>query len=210
MCNATQREHEIALGETLCKLESTQAPKISILIDDAERSNESFSKIGGWAGHGAGDNYYYDCWGQTYHHALTTDDPGGDLSSATWRPRIAYPDRYVVYAWAVPHPSLNDSVTYTIRHAGGIAHVTADPRVHSPTWLNLGTYTFDLGTGNAVTLTNLSPSTWIVADAVKFESVTRYNDGACGTSVTLAGQDGIILLNERLRTYLPLMHKEGR
>ena len=71
-----------------------------------------------------------------------------------------------------------------------------------------GTYTFDVGTGNAVTLTNVSPSTWIVADAVKFESVTRYNNGECAKSITLAGQDGIILLNEPLKTYLPLTRRE--
>ncbi len=207
LCNATEQEHEIALGEMLCRLDGTQAPLVKILIDDAKRSNESFVKIGGWAGHGSSDAHYYDCWGQTYHHALTTNDPGGDLSSATWRPNIVHADRYTVYAWAVPHPSHSNHVTYTIRHAGGITLVAADPQVRKPTWLNLGTYAFDVGTGNAVTLTNVSPSTWIIADAVKFESVTRYNNGECATSVTLAGQDGIILLNEPLRTYLPLVRR---
>jgi hypothetical protein len=206
LCNATEQEHEIALGGMLCKLAGTQAPMAKILIDDAERSNSSFSKTGGWAGHGSSDAYYYDCWGQTYHHALTTNDPN-DLSSATWQPNIVYPDRYTVYAWAVPHPSHNNYVTYTIRHAGGTTQVAADPQMRKPTWLNLGTYAFDVGSGNAVTLTNLSPSTWIIADAVKFESVTRYNNGECATAITLAGQDGIILLNEPLRTYLPLVRR---
>jgi hypothetical protein len=208
LCNATTQEHEIALGGMLCRLDSTQAPLVQILIDDAERSNESFSKIGGWAGHGSGDAHYHDCWGQTYHHALTTSDPGGSTSSATWHPNIVRADRYTVYAWAVPHASLNGYVTYTIQHAGGITQVTTDPQVRKPTWLDLGTYAFDVGTGNAVTLTNVSPSTWIIADAVKFESVTRYNDGECTRSVTLAGRDGIILLNEPLRTYLPFVRRE--
>jgi hypothetical protein len=45
-----------------------------------------------------------------------------------------------------------------------------------------------------VTLTNYSRSPWVVADAVKFESIRRYNDGSEVTSVTLEGQDGIVLL----------------
>ena len=48
----------------------------------------------------------------------------------------------------------------------------------------------------------------VVADALKFESVTRYNDGACSRAITLAPQDGIILLRGSHRAYLPLLLRD--
>ena len=70
----------------------------------------------------------------------------------------------------------------------------------------LGTFAFDAGTGGDVTLSNLTSSTLVVADALKFESTARYNSGAHVTSVTLEGQDGMILLHELpIKSYFPLV-----
>ena len=64
-----------------------------------------------------------------------------------------------------------------------------------------------LAAGASVTLTNQSHAGWVIADAVKFESVTRYNDGTCSRTITLAPQDGIILLRGPHHAYLPLLHR---
>jgi hypothetical protein len=207
ICNASRHQLNIPLGATYCKMSGTQAPRTKIVIDDSETTTETFVKIGGWAGHGASDAYYNDCWGETYHHALTTSDPNGILSSATWQPRVIDAGQYAIFAWAVPHFKYNDTVTYTIHHAGGTTQVPINPRVEAPTWLNLGIYTLGEGTGSSVTLNNFSQSTWVVVDAVKFESVARYNSGECVDSITLQGQDGIVLLNRPLyNAYLPLVY----
>jgi hypothetical protein len=48
-----------------------------------------------------------------------------------------------------------------------------------------------------------------VADAAKFESAERYNDGGHVMSVTLQAKDGIILLNDGSMetSFLPLIPK---
>jgi hypothetical protein len=210
LCNATTRQQTIPLNGDYRKIVGTQAPLVKMIVDDTEESTGTFIKNGGWAGHTAG----YDEWGDTYHHALTTIDPNAPKSSVTWRTRIPLADQYTVYAWLAPHTNCNDTVTYTIQYAGGTASVAINPDVSEPTWANLGTFPFAVGMSNAITLTNLTHSTWVVADAIKYESVTRYNNGAQVTSVTLEGQDGIILLNGPpmtlpIKLYLPLIKKRG-
>lgn len=201
LCNATRAQQVIPLQRIYRKLAGTQAPLTKILIDDSVESTAAFVKIEGWAGHSAGD----DDWGWTYHHALTTQDPSGVLSAVVYRPSIAYADQYTVSAWIAPHSAYTDVVTYTVQHADGTSQVPVYPVVSEPKWLDLGTYFFEVGTAGCVTLTNLSRSTWVVADAVKFESVARYNDGSEVSSVTLEGQDGIILLRSPPRIHLPLV-----
>jgi hypothetical protein len=205
LCNPAQEPQTIELGGEYCKLVGDQAPRFKIIVDDSERSTPEFIKIGGWAGHGPEDERYDDCWRDTYHHALTTQDPSAAFSSATWRPTLPFTDSYAISAWAVPCARCTHPVTYTVAHAAGLTHVTVDVHVDQPTWIDLGTYPLHAGTQSSVTLTNLSHSEWVVADAVKFESMTRYNDGACLRSLTLAPQDGIILRRGLHRLYLPLL-----
>lgn len=207
LCNPALQPQTIHLEDEYCKIDGSQAPRFKLLVDDSEQPTPGFSKTGGWAGHGPSDPYHDDCWGDTYHHALTTQDPGSALSSATWRPNVPYSDAYTISAWALPCLKCTQPVTYTIAHAAGITAVSVDVQVDEPAWIDLGTYPLAVGTGNSVTLTNLSQSEWVVADAVKFESLTRYNDGTCSSSIALDAQDGIILLRELRRTYLPLLYR---
>jgi hypothetical protein len=200
LCNATTDRHTVPLGKTYRRIGGRQAPLVRIIVDDADSAAGSFARIGGWAEHDAG----YDDWGSTYYHALTTTDPGGFLSRAIWRPSIPHAARYTIYVWAAPHPEQNGLVQYVIDHAEGTASVEVNLAVSEPNWVNLGSYPLNGGTDNALTLTNYSGSQWVIADAAKFESVARYNDGAEVTSVTLEGMEGVVLLNELPRkTYLP-------
>jgi hypothetical protein len=207
LCNATTEPQTISLGASYRKIAGMQAPLVRIILDDTDPSTDEFTKIGGWAGMAAG----YDEWGDTYHYALTTTDPWF-ISKTIWRPDIPRAGEYTVYVWVAPHANCNDMVTYEVEHAGGMTPAVIDPRVGEPTWVELGTYPFHAGTGNSVTLLNLTHSTWVVADAVKFESLARYNDGTTVAAVTLAGQDGIVLLKHLdlpYKVYLPLVGKNG-
>jgi hypothetical protein len=208
LCNATTEAQTVSLGGTYRKLSGAQAPLVQIILDDVDATTPTFEKIGGWAGVQAGD----DEWGDTYHYSLGTINPDGFIGKAIWRPDIPRAGAYTAYVWVAPHAKCDAAITYEVAHAGGVAPAVIDPRVSEPMWVRLGTYPFAAGTGNRVTLLNLTDSTWVVADAVKFESVARYNDGAAVDSVTLAGQDGIILVNYRdlpIKMYLPLMGKRG-
>ena len=202
LCNATHKRQFVTLGGTFRKLKGTQAPLARIIVDDSDADTETFFKIGGWAGHDAG----YDEWGSTYHHALTTADPTTFHSRAVWRPEITYSGPYTIYAWLAPHEQCTATITYTISHFGGITKVAVNPVVTAPTWTSLGVYTLSVGAGHCVTLSNYTTSTWVVADALKFESLARYNDGAQVTSVLLEPRDGIILLKEPpFKVYCPVV-----
>jgi hypothetical protein len=209
LCNATTEPQTVPLGGPYRRIAGTQAPLVKIIIDDTHPSTPEFNKEwGGWAGVLA----EYDEWGDSYHYSVTTTNPDGFIGKAIWRPDIPRAGSYDVYVWVAPHANCNDLVTYEVQHAGGTTPAVIDPRVSEPAWVKLGTYPFDVGAGNSVTLLNLTHSTWVVADAVKFESVRRYNDGASVDSVTLQGQDGIILLNALdlpHKVYLPFVGKEN-
>ena len=209
LCNATDLPQMVPLEKTYYRIAGDQAPLVQIILDDAAISSADFERIGGWAGHLAG----YSEWGDTYHHALTTTDPAGFVSSAIWRPNIPTEGWYTVYVWVAPHPECNAPVTYLVHHAAGMASVMLDPAVSEPAWISLGAYHFSGGRASAVELTNLSSAQWVVADAVKFESVARYNDGAAISQVTLAPMDGTVLLSRPYamvlpyRMYLPIVVK---
>jgi hypothetical protein len=208
LCNPAQNAQTVDLGGIYCKIQGSKAPRFKVIVDDSAQPTDSFSTVGGWAGHSQTDEHYDDCWGATYHHALTTTDPKSALSSVTWRPTIPYSDAHTLYAWALPCVQCTHPVTYTIAHAAGTTAVSVNVQVDEPTWIELGTYPLSIGTGTSVTLTNLSDSGWVVADALKFESVTRYNDGTCSESIALDPQDGIILLRDPHTVYLPLLFQE--
>jgi hypothetical protein len=192
LCNGTQVQQTVPLGGTYRKLDGKQAPLVKILVDDSQASSPEFAKIGGWGVVDAGD----DDWGETYNYAHTTTDPDGFQSKIVWRPSISHAGVYTVSAWIAPHENCTDTVTYTIRHAGGISSVVVNQVVLEPTWANLGAYPFTAGADNCVTLTNYTRANRVVADVVKFESLARYNDGTEISVVTLDGYDGIVLLDQ--------------
>ncbi|MBN1582472.1 MAG: carbohydrate binding domain-containing protein [Anaerolineae bacterium] len=195
LCNGTRDRQTILLGGTYSKLDGAQAPLAKILVDDATASSTEFAKIGGWGIANAG----YDDWGETYNYAVTTADPDGFQSKVVWRPTLPHTDDYTVFAWIAPHAGegCTDTVTYTIRHAGGVSPVAVSQVVPAPAWVNLGTYPFTAGADNCVTLTNYTRAGRVIADVLKFESRARYNDGTEVSSVTLDGQDGIVLLDRQ-------------
>jgi hypothetical protein len=202
LCNATPDQQSIPLGKPYRKIDGVQAPRAKIIIDDTDPPTEHFIKVGGWAGHSAG----YDDWGYTYIHALTTQDPSAPSTYVRWQPDIPTADWYTISAWVAPHDQLNGPIRYAIRHVMGTSTVEVNPVVSEPTWLRLGTFYLVPGSQNSVTMSNLTPSRWVIADAVKFESETHFNDGSLVSRITLDGMDGIILLNETFdETYLPLI-----
>lgn len=208
LCNGSQERQTIPLGDTYRKLDGTQAPLVKILVDDSNISSAEFVKVGGWGIADAG----YDDWGMTYNYAHTTTDPNGFQSQVAWRPTISYAGDYTISAWFAPHSGCTDTVTYTVRHAGGDSSVAVSQVVSEPTWVSLGTYPFSVGTGNWVTLTNYTRASRVVADVLKFESLARYNDGTEVVSVTLEALDGIVLLRQdrfdlEAKTFLPVILK---
>lgn len=180
LVNTGNQESEVKLTSTYCKLNGQQAPLFSVRVDD-----DQAKVTGSWQVSNASFNQF----GSTVH----TADPGSD-GMITYVPRLAYEGNYEVLVWVNPTAEQSHQVTYTITHALGKSTVTLDGTSGSVGWHSLGVFTFHSGNKGKVSI-NGSLDGFVVADALKWESVARYNDGSRVTSVTLQPNDGIILVD---------------
>ncbi len=126
----------------------------------------------------------------------------------TYAPALAFSGAYEVFAWVAPDASLSKSVPVTIHHEAGESVTILDQTVGAVGWHSLGTFNFQEGNLGWVTLTAKGSGT-VVADAFKWISAARYNDGSEVSQVTLQPQDGIVLLKSCYepegQVYLPLL-----
>lgn len=106
--------------------------------------------------------------------------------SASWTPRLPRAGRYAVYVSYLSLPNSVDDALYTVCHRGGRTQFRVNQRMGGGTWVYLGTFDFDEGTGRdaRVVLTNLSDRRGVVtADAVRFGGgVGQTERGTAGTS----------------------------
>lgn len=161
------------------KLNGSQAPLFQARLDDDDllvngnwvKSSASFSQFG---------NTVY---------TLAAPDP---LATITYQPNLFYDGIYQVLAWVVPTATQSSTVDITIHHADGETTVTLDETQGEIGWRDLGTYRFGAGTNDRVVL-SATGTGLVVADAVKWVSTARYNDGQAVRQVILQPQDAIIL-----------------
>jgi hypothetical protein len=94
----------------------------------------------------------------------------GDYT-ATWTPDIPAAADYDVYARWHADAHHSQSVPYTVNYAGGASDtVEVNQRLDGGSWVHLGTYAFDAGTGGNVTVSYTRSGDYdrVCADAVKF------------------------------------------
>jgi hypothetical protein len=105
-------------------------------------------------------------WADDYRYTSTDDPP----TSVEWRPELPAAGDYAVAVWyRSTGTSRPDDARYTVHHAGGATDVTVNQQINGSTWVDLGTFTFNAGTGGYVTLTSTAQAgKTIVADAVSF------------------------------------------
>ena len=78
---------------------------------------------------------------------------------------------WAVYAWYPTITSQTTSAQYKVTHASGTATVTKNQTTSRGTWVLIGTYTMNAGTGNYVRITNVGTSGKnVAADAIRFYS----------------------------------------
>ena len=89
-------------------------------------------------------------------------------ASASWTPDIEERGHYAVY---VSYSTLDNSSTaacYTVNHMGGKTEFRVNQNIGGGTWVYLGTFEFDKGTGGNITLDNRGATGQsVTADAVK-------------------------------------------
>ena len=107
---------------------------------------------------------YRDMYGLAFSNA------GSGQNIAKFIPTINIPGNYTVYLWNsdVEGRQEGSEVPYTIYHASGISSGIINQRQNHGKWLELGTFTFNVGTTGFLELNNNNTDGIVVADAVKF------------------------------------------
>jgi hypothetical protein len=187
----------VSLPGIHCRLNGSQAPLFQTRVDDNEAEVST-----GWSEQAA----TYDQFGATVQVASA-----GTAATVTYTPTLAYSGTYEVLAWVVPTMTQSSTVSVTVRHTQGETGVLLDETTGEVGWHSLGTYSFDAGEMGSATLMAADKNT-VVADAFKWVSTARYNDGAQVRQVTLQPQDGIVLLSScyrlALQVWLPLVIRD--
>jgi RHS repeat-associated protein len=88
-------------------------------------------------------------------------------NTATWTLAIPATGDYDVYARWTAHPNRATDAPYTVHHAGGASAVAVNQQLDTGQWNLLGTFSFDAGGDNRVTLTDEADGI-VIADAVLF------------------------------------------
>ncbi|MEC4685675.1 MAG: selenite/tellurite reduction operon rhodanese-like protein ExtH [Nitrospirota bacterium] len=137
-------------------------------ISDAvvvDNTDSGFSVVGTWStSTSAGNGDYY---GSNFRYI----EAGTGANSATWTPALSSAGDYDVYVWHTAKPVYETDAKFTVTHSGTTDTVTPDVNLtqNGGMWYKLGTYTFDAGGSEDVTVTDeATAGTYIPADAVAF------------------------------------------
>ena len=191
--NTTREVQTAPLPGDYCKLRGSQAPLFQVRVDDDEAQASP-----GWI-NAAADRQQF---GATVHVAS-----GGSEAAVAYIPVLACGGEYEVLAWVAPNATQSKTVSVSIRHVHGETMVSLDETIGDVGWHSLGRYTFSEDGAGRATLTAAGNGE-VVADAFKWVSTARYNDGSKVSQVTLQPQDGIVLLTSCIgplnRVHLPL------
>lgn len=117
-------------------------------------------------------------YGADYRHVSTVGTGGSPSALAEWRPSLASGGTYNVDVWYPAGSNRAGNAPFTVTHNGGGTTVRVNQAASGGTWVNLGAFDFNAGTGGYVTLGNDAESGKVViADAVRFEPYTPPTPG---------------------------------
>ncbi len=132
----------------------------AVVIDNTD---SGFTVTGTWnTSTSAGYGSYY---GSNFRYIAA----GTGANSATWTPSLTTAGNYDVYVWHTAKSVYAPDAKFTITHSGTTDTVTVDMTKNGGTWYKLGTYAFDAGGAEDVTLSDeATAGTYVPADAVAF------------------------------------------
>lgn len=172
----------VRLLAPICRLRDAAAPLHALEVDDLD---PGFATQGAWERKSEEGRYV----GLTHRAALK---PG---SKAHWTFTAPAADRYAIYACLPGGENLTAGAAYQVTGADGrkLATAVVDQRKGDGGWVKL--FEAPLRKGERCRVTVASAGMGVtVADAILAESAARFNDGALVREITLAPQDGVVLV----------------
>ena len=135
------------------------------VVSDIIIDNPQASFTGTWTVSGSATDKY----GADYNYR----GQGGGGSYGQYTPNILTPGTYKVYEWHSQGSNRTVSAPYAITHSSGTQYVGVNQQSGGGTWNQLGTLSFNMGTGGYVRITDAIPDSGkvVIADAIKFEYV---------------------------------------
>jgi len=173
---------DVRFDPPMRRLKDDACPRHIVEQDD---SDEGFSAPGAWQTL-AGEGSYY---GVGYRSARK---PG---EAARWSIVAPSTDTYTVFACVPKLEEVTDAAHYLIAGEGDQREVVLDQHDRDGGWIPLGEVSLREGQTYGVDLQS-SGTGATVADAIRWESMARLNDGAQVPVVTLAPFDGTVLVRE--------------
>jgi len=137
---------------------SRSSPEIVV---DNEDGSPAFSLVGDWATGAYGIPH-----GTNYNWAYG----GSGDRTATWRPDLLYAGIYDVFAYWVQGSNRATNSPFIVHHLDGADTVRVNQEINGEQWYKIGSYPFEPGTDNDVTLTNDADQI-VIADAVRWKLI---------------------------------------
>ncbi len=178
--NPTNSSRSVTLNNEYCRLNGTQAPLYQVIIDDNDAEHSS-----GWDEIEANLSQF----GETVHSSSAVD-----ASEINYFPNIVFAGDYEVLVWITPESDLTVEAEYSVVSNNGTNIIKIDQTQGEPGWRSLGFFTFSRGNQQGVTI-HSPPSQKIIADAIKWVSTARFNDGSRVTTLMIQSHDGVILVD---------------
>jgi len=140
----------------------TLTVSVEMIIDN--RDNEADKRFGVISGSWPTSAWQTNRWLADYHYTNT----GNGSAVAAWYFKVPQDGVYEVSAWWPDgHSAWGSNVPYRTYHRNGNSVVRTDQRSNGGRWNVLGSYEFEAGTEYRVEITNDSPSTYVLADAIR-------------------------------------------
>lgn len=163
LTNGTTYYYKVAavnsVGVSSQSNETSTTPLTVYILDDA-----AATYVGTWTTSTQVIGYY----GSNYHIASNTT-PG---ASATFTPTLPTTGSYEVFMRYPADANRASNTPVDITHASGTTTIAVNQRINYNTWISLGTYTFNSGTGGNVKIRNDGANRGVIADAVKWVPVS--------------------------------------
>jgi hypothetical protein len=136
----------------------------AVIVDNNNANNSGgslSSKTGAWTSSTSVAGFY----GANYEHDGNT---GKGTKTFTFTPNLTASGSYKVYLRWTTGPTRATSVPVDVYYAGGTDLLQVNQQSSNNTWVLLGVYPFNTGTGQKIVISNTGTNGYVIADAVMF------------------------------------------